>query len=46
MCRLHIVLGLEGGKKGGELIFEGTPEDLMKNKKSYTTKYLSAKLIT
>ena len=46
-CADYIIdLGLEGGKKGGELIFEGTPEDLMKNKKSYTTKYLSAKLIT
>jgi len=36
-----IDLGLDGGDKGGSLIFEGTPEDLVKNKKSYTAKYLN-----
>ena len=35
-----IDLGLEGGDGGGELVFEGTPEDLIKNKKSYTAQYL------
>jgi excinuclease ABC subunit A len=35
-----IDLGLEGGKRGGEIIFEGTPEQLIKNKKSYTGKFL------
>ncbi len=39
-----IDLGPEGGDKGGELIFEGTPEDLVKEKKSYTGYYLKAKL--
>ena len=39
-----IDLGLDGGKKGGQLIFEGTPEELIKNKKSYTSKYLKEKL--
>tara|TARA_B110000003_G_scaffold262613_1_gene285456 strand:- start:36713 stop:39505 length:2793 start_codon:yes stop_codon:yes gene_type:complete len=44
-CADYIVdLGLEGGKKGGQLIFEGTPEELVKNKKSYTASYLKAKL--
>ncbi|WP_299048731.1 excinuclease ABC subunit UvrA [uncultured Polaribacter sp.] len=44
-CADYIVdLGLEGGKKGGQLIFEGTPEDLARNKKSYTAKYLKDKL--
>jgi len=44
-CADYIIdLGLEGGKYGGELIFEGTPEDLAKNKKSYTSKYLAEKL--
>jgi excinuclease ABC subunit A len=35
-----IDLGLEGGKRGGDIIFEGTPEQLIKNKKSYTGKFL------
>jgi excinuclease ABC subunit A len=37
-------LGLEGGKNGGNLIFQGTPEELAKNKKSFTAKYLAEKL--
>jgi excinuclease ABC subunit A len=44
-CADYIIdLGLEGGKKGGNLIFQGTPEELAKNKKSYTAKYLAEKL--
>ncbi len=44
-CADYIVdLGLEGGKKGGQLIFEGTPEELIKNKESYTARYLEEKL--
>ena len=35
-----IELGPEGGKGGGELIAEGTPSDIKKNKKSRTGKYL------
>ncbi|SKB13424.1 UvrABC system protein A (UvrA protein)(Excinuclease ABC subunit A)(Excinuclease ATPase subunit) [Planktothrix sp. PCC 11201] len=35
-----IDLGPEGGDKGGELIAEGTPEDIAKNTKSYTGIYL------
>ncbi len=35
-----IDLGPEGGDKGGELIFEGTPEDLLKCEKSYTRSVL------
>ncbi len=31
-----IDLGPEGGDKGGELIFEGTPEELMKCERSFT----------
>jgi excinuclease ABC subunit A len=37
-----IDLGPEGGDKGGELIAEGTPEQVMKIKESYTGKYLKA----
>ena len=33
-------MGPEGGAKGGEIIAEGTPEDVAKNKKSLTGKYL------
>jgi excinuclease ABC subunit A len=44
-CADYILdLGLEGGKKGGELIFEGTPEELIKNEQSYTAQYLLEKL--
>ena len=35
-----IDLGPEGGDKGGELIFSGTPEDLIKEPRSYTGKFL------
>jgi excinuclease ABC subunit A len=35
-----IDLGPEGGDKGGRIIFEGTPAQLVKSKKSYTGKYL------
>jgi len=35
-----IDLGPEGGKKGGEIIAEGTPNDIKKNKKSFTGEYL------
>ena len=39
-----IDLGPEGGDKGGELIFEGVPENLIKIEKSYTGKALKDKL--
>ncbi len=39
-----IDLGPEGGEEGGYVVFEGTPEDLAKCKKSYTGKFLAAKL--
>ncbi len=39
-----IDLGPEGGDNGGELIFAGTPENLVKEKRSYTGKYLAEKL--
>ncbi len=35
-----IDLGPEGGIRGGEILFEGTPEDLIMYKASYTGKYL------
>lgn len=35
-----IDLGPEGGEKGGEIIAQGKPEEIMQNDKSYTGKYL------
>ncbi len=35
-----IDLGPEGGDEGGEILFEGTPKDIKKCKRSYTGKYL------
>ncbi len=44
-CADYIVdLGLEGGKNGGNLIAQGVPEELVKNKNSFTAKYLKEKL--
>jgi excinuclease ABC subunit A len=44
-CADHIIdLGPGGGEDGGNLIFQGTPEDLVKVKKSFTAEYLSTKL--
>ena len=37
----HIIdLGPEGGEKGGEIVAIGTPEQIVKNEKSYTGKFL------
>lgn len=33
-------MGPEGGSGGGEIIAEGTPEQVSKNSKSHTGKYL------
>ncbi|NEW78702.1 MAG: excinuclease ABC subunit UvrA [Gelidibacter sp.] len=44
-CADYIIdLGKDGGKQGGSLIFQGTPEDLIKCKESYTAPYLAEKL--
>lgn len=41
----HIIdLGPEGGKNGGEILCTGTPEQIIKNKKSFTAKYLKEEL--
>lgn len=37
-------LGPDAGENGGELLFAGVPEDLVKEPKSYTGKYLKYKL--
>ncbi|PWK19582.1 excinuclease ABC subunit UvrA [Xanthomarina spongicola] len=41
----HIIdIGYEGGKNGGEIIVEGTPEEVIKHKKSYTAHFLKKEL--
>ncbi len=37
-----IDIGPEGGDRGGEIIFEGAPEDITKSEGSYTGKYLKS----
>ncbi|MFC4739948.1 excinuclease ABC subunit UvrA [Flavobacterium ponti] len=39
-----IDIGYEGGKGGGQLIAKGTPEEIVKNKKSYTAQFLKKEL--
>ena len=41
----HIIdLGPFGGKNGGKIVFEGSPENIVKEKKSFTGKYLKGYL--
>jgi excinuclease ABC subunit A len=41
----HVIdLGPEGGDGGGRILFEGTPEELVKNKESYTAEFLKPEL--
>ena len=41
----HIIdIGPEGGGAGGQVLFEGTPENLIKVKESHTGKFLKAEL--
>ena len=42
----HIIdIGPEGGKKGGKILVEGTPEEIIKDKKSHTARFLKKELI-
>ena len=41
----HIIdIGLEGGNKGGTILCEGTPEQIIKNSTSYTANFLKKEL--
>jgi excinuclease ABC subunit A len=45
-CSDYIIdIGPEGGKKGGNILFSGTPEEIIKEKKSFTGQYLKEKLV-
>lgn len=41
-----IDIGPEGGKGGGTVVAHGTPEELIKNKKSYTAQFLKKELVS
>ena len=44
-CADHIIdIGPEGGEGGGNVVFEGTPEEIIKCKASYTGKFLKEKM--
>jgi excinuclease ABC subunit A len=36
-----IDIGPEGGDRGGQIVAEGCPEEVVKNSKSYTAHYLN-----
>ncbi len=45
-CADHVIdLGPDGGDKGGDLVFAGTPEELIKCEKSFTGKFLREKFL-
>ena len=44
-CADHIIdMGPEGGNNGGMVVFTGTPEEMVKDKKSHTGRFLREKL--
>ena len=40
-----IDLGPEGGVGGGEIVATGTPEEVAKNKRSHTGRYIKSELV-
>ena len=44
LCDYVIDIGKEGGRDGGEILCFGTPEEIVKNKNSYTAKFLKKEL--
>ncbi len=44
MADYIIDIGYEGGKNGGAIVAKGTPEEIIKDKKSYTAKFLKKEL--
>jgi excinuclease ABC subunit A len=45
MADYIIDLGPEGGEAGGKVVAAGKPEEIVKNRKSYTAKFLKPKLV-
>ncbi len=46
MADYIIDLGPDGGNRGGEIVCEGTPEEIIKNENSFTAKFLKKELIS
>jgi excinuclease ABC subunit A len=44
LCDHIIDIGKEGGRDGGEILCTGTPEEIIKNKNSYTATFLKKEL--
>jgi excinuclease ABC subunit A len=44
LCDYIIDIGKEGGSEGGKILCYGTPEEIIKNKNSYTAKFLKKEL--
>ncbi len=44
LCDYIIDIGKEGGAEGGKILCYGTPEEIIKNKNSYTAKFLKKEL--
>ena len=41
----HVIdIGPEGGRNGGNIIFEGTPENMAKSTRGYTSRFLAQEL--
>jgi len=44
MCDYILDIGYEGGQGGGKVVAKGSPEEIIKDKKSYTAKFLKKEL--
>jgi len=44
MADYIIDMGPEGGARGGQILCTGTPEEIVKNKESFTAKFLKKEL--
>ena len=46
-CADHIIdIGPDGGHKGGDIVFAGTPEDIINHERSITGRFLRSKIVT
>ncbi|MCK9343025.1 MAG: hypothetical protein M0P33_03845, partial [Massilibacteroides sp.] len=44
-CADYLIdMGLEGGHRGGQILFSGTPEELVKAGIGYTSEYLAKEI--
>ena len=45
MADYIIDIGLEGGKRGGTIVVDGSPEEVANHKTSHTARYLKSELV-